>query len=203
MKTMFTEFKKKTIPQSLSDCYKNDSITDNLWLWCERLEKFGKILFWFIIVGGIITAFATSFSTETVTKGTYYTYTDTETEFNIALFITSLLRTALYAILEYCAYHAIALLLAALASLVMNTKITANIALYTNAKKEPKTAKESHIKEKNSVEEEEAKEIKKLKEEQEKFVADSCANRDSWLCPECCRENSANSTKCKCGYVKE
>ena len=50
--------------------------------------------------------------------------------FDFEIFIPLLLETALYAFLEYCAYHILALLIGALASIVQNTKISANVALY-------------------------------------------------------------------------
>ena len=101
MKTNFTECKKVNPPKSLRDCYKHDALTASLWAWREAVQKFGLFIFWFIIISGVIISITSAIVVETVTKGTYYTYTDTQTTFNFILFITSLLETALYAILEY------------------------------------------------------------------------------------------------------
>lgn len=130
MSEIFSENTEKKIPKSIDDCTKPDKTSRDLWLWCERLEKWGKILFWIIIISGIILSITSAIQISKVTKGIYYTYTDTETSFSFVIFITSLLDTALYALIEYCTYHVIALLIGALASIVQNSKITANVALY-------------------------------------------------------------------------
>ena len=68
------------------------------------MEKLGKILFWTIIISGIIIAVGTSI--ETVEK--HYIYangTYEETEFSFSVFLTAILQTALYAFIEYCSYH--------------------------------------------------------------------------------------------------
>lgn len=140
MANMFSGNQEKKIPKNFEDCYKSDGITKNLGLWCERLEKLGSVLFWLIIISGIITAIASSFtvSVEEVTHGTYYTWTETETttNFDWDIFVVSIVETALYAFIEYCVYHVLALLIASLASIVQHTKISANISLYTFAKNE-------------------------------------------------------------------
>lgn len=134
MENIFSGNREKEIPKTFKDCYKTDNVTNNLWIWCERLENWGKTLFWILIIGGIILSIVTSITTETVVKGTYYTYTDTETTFNFITFITALAVTALSAFLEYILYHTIALLIGSLATIVQSTKITANINLYKYAK---------------------------------------------------------------------
>jgi len=49
----------------------------------------------------------------------------------VCSFAVSAFPWALYAFLEYCLYHAIALLISALACITQNTIITADIALFT------------------------------------------------------------------------
>lgn len=136
MANMFSGNAEKRIPINLSECYKTDNTTRNLWIWCERLEKWGKGLFCFLIISGLIIAIASSITVKEVVKGTYYVYTETETSFDVAIFITSLIQTATYAFLEYCTYHVLALLVGSLATIVQNAKITANVALYNAAKEE-------------------------------------------------------------------
>lgn len=140
MTTIFSGNQEKKIPKNFKECYKTDSITQNLWLWCERLEKWGKILFWILLIGGLILSIRSSIVEKEVVvrEATYWSDAKTEvrTTFDFELFIPLLLDTALYAFLEYCAYHIIALLIGSLASIVQNTKITANIALYNSAKAE-------------------------------------------------------------------
>ena len=45
MANMFSGNQEKKIPRNLKDCCQMDSITQNLWIWCERLEKLGSFLF--------------------------------------------------------------------------------------------------------------------------------------------------------------
>ena len=129
-----TESKKCERITSIDDCLKPDGITDNLWDWAERLEKLGKILFWIIIIFGFVIALSTSTVTTEVEKGYYYTYTDTETTFSFEVFLTSVVQTALYAFIEYCAYHVLALLIGALANITQNTKTTAKLTEYVARK---------------------------------------------------------------------
>lgn len=140
MANMFSGYIKKEIPKNMDDCIKPDSVSTNLWVWCERLEKWGKILFWILFIGGLIFSISSSIVEKEVVvrEATYWSDAKTEvrTTFDFELFIPLLLDTALYAFLEYCAYHIIALLIGALASIVQNTKITADIALYNTAKNE-------------------------------------------------------------------
>ena len=161
MVNMFSDNVEKKVPKNLKECYSIDNTSQNLWLWCERLEGWGKFLFWFIIVSGLITAIASSITVKEITKGIYYTYTDTETSFDFELFITALVSTSIYAFVEYCAYHVLALLISSLATMVQNTRITANIALYNVAKEEGILNKENE----SSYLTKKIKQTKKVKED--------------------------------------
>lgn len=131
MANMFSGHTNKEIPKYMSECLQPDPVTTNLWRWCERLETWGKFLFWAIALFGIISAISVAFVTEEVVSKLGYTIeTETVTKFEFGLLLMTLLEFALYAFLEYCAYHALALLLGALASITQNTNITANIVLY-------------------------------------------------------------------------
>ncbi len=144
MANMFSGNVEKKIPREFKECYKIDSITENLWLWCERLEKWGKILFYILIAIGIIDTiiaginahqFIESIGAETVEeirKASAELGMEIPTVFEAL--VNNLFIWILYAFLEYCAYHVLALLVGSLASIVQHTKITANIALYNSAK---------------------------------------------------------------------
>lgn len=126
MENMFSGKTEKTVPKNLSECITPDATTTNLHHWAERLENWGKILFFILIVVGIIT-----------------TITDTITVANspvedsaVGTFISTAISWGLYAFIEYCAYHVLALLISALASITQNTIISANVALYDTAKAE-------------------------------------------------------------------
>ena len=105
------------VPKTLDECVIPDKTSENLHLWAQRLEKWGLILFWIILAGGIIPAFSI------ITKGE-----------DFYLFITEVLDTIVYAFIEYCIYHALSLLISSLASIVKHTKITAKTALYMASK---------------------------------------------------------------------
>lgn len=127
-----TESKKQKTTNSIDDCLKPDGITNNLWVWAERLEKFGQILFWVIVFFGVIVAVSTS----TVVKETVNVFDRVvlEEKFSISVFLTKLGQTALYAFIEYCAYHVLALLISALANITQNTKATAKLTEYVARK---------------------------------------------------------------------
>ena len=141
MKTMFSGNQKKKVPGSFEECYKPDIVSTNLWVWGERMEKLGKILFISLIICGIILSITTSISTVQIEKGIY---TTTETNFSFQTFISILITYAFYAFIEYCAYHVIALIICSLASIVQNNRITANIALFNSAKAEGITTDETN-----------------------------------------------------------
>ena len=129
MKNMFTGHSQKKVPKTLNDCIKPDGVSSNLWIWAERLEKWGSVLFGLIIIFGIINMISTGVTTyqEIDILGDE----DAATLATVFAVLTSLFTYALYAFLEYCAYHAIALLIGALASIVQNTNVSANLALYS------------------------------------------------------------------------
>ena len=132
METMFSNMSQKKIPFNIKECMQTDPVSANLWTWCERLEKLGKILFWILIVRGLYNAIDSAITTTEVTHGTFYPYTETETTFDFMVFLTSAIATGIYAFLEYCGYHVIALLIGALASITQSNVITANVALLSN-----------------------------------------------------------------------
>ncbi|MBE7036253.1 MAG: hypothetical protein E7403_03050 [Ruminococcaceae bacterium] len=117
--------KERKFPASLEECKKVDSVSESLWTWVEWLKKWGKIILILLIVVGIISA-----------VGKYNEVNEINVDSGVAMMsaVTSLLSWALYAIIEFFAYNALALLLSALASIVQDTRITANVALYRAAK---------------------------------------------------------------------
>ncbi len=146
MANMFSRNQEKKIPKDLKSCYKMDGITQNLWLWCERLEKWGKILFWILIIVGIsdtIMAGVNAYQLiEEIGAETVEEIRKASAELGIEIptvfeaLVNNLLGWALYSFLEYCAYHVLALLVGSLTTIVQHTKITANITLYNSAKAE-------------------------------------------------------------------
>lgn len=134
---LFAGNREKQVPKTFKDCYKTDSVSNDLWHWCEGLERWGKILFVLIIVVGLILAITGSITEKEVVIREATSWREAETElktvFDFEKFIFSLLYTALSALLEYVIYHIIALFIGALATIVQSTRITANISLYKYA----------------------------------------------------------------------
>lgn len=122
---MFKEAEKHVTPISLEDSVKTDAVIRNLWSWSSSIESLGKFLFWAIIIIGVITAVTSSF----YEVSSVYNYR-TETKFDWGMFFLQLVDTALYAFIEYCVYHVVALLIGALASITQNTRATARILEY-------------------------------------------------------------------------
>lgn len=125
MANMFKETSKHVKPISVEDSIKSDRVIDNLWSWCSRLETLGIILFIILIIIGIIASIIAGFEVVDISYGGKPKY-----EFNFGMFFVTLLDYALYAFIEYCAYHVFALLIGALASITQNTKATARLLEY-------------------------------------------------------------------------
>lgn len=124
MSNMFSGKVKKPIPYSLASCTAPDPTATNLHIWAERLESWGRCLFIFLIAAGVIISLICGFST----ADAYYR--DAVPAF-IGAFILSAASFALIAFIEYCTYHVLALFISALACVVQNTIISANVALFS------------------------------------------------------------------------
>ena len=120
--------KKYKVPKTIEECVEVDSLSKHLWNWAHRLERYGKIVLGIIIACGFILAiYAGIVANET---GEFVWG---------AILMTAGTWTA-YAVVEYCAYYALFLLISALASVVQNTTITANIAVYSASYQRGRTA---------------------------------------------------------------
>ena len=129
MANMFSGKQEKHIPKTLSECTRSDATVDNLHAWSERLENQGQIFFVVLIIIGIISTII-----DTVQIA------DVNEELVFSTLVTSIITWALYAFIEYCAFHVLALLISALACITQNTMISADVALYEAAKNAPNAA---------------------------------------------------------------
>lgn len=112
----------------------------------RTIRKMGEILFVLLIVIGIIDTVIAGVNAHQVIQEigaeTIEEIREASVELGIEIptvfeaLVDNLLSWTLYAFLEYCAYHILALLVGSLATIVQNTKITANITLYNSAKAE-------------------------------------------------------------------
>ena len=131
MENMFSNKVTKPLPKTLSDCTKPDPTASNLHVWAERLEAWGKFAFISLIVIGSICSIVLGC---VAGEAAYY---DTQVVAFAGAFLGSAVFWAGVAFLEYCSYHAIALLVDSLACIVQNTNISANVALYTAQENDP------------------------------------------------------------------
>ena len=123
MENMFSGKTEREIPKTLQECKQADETVINLHTWAERLENWGQILFYILIIVGAISTII-----DTVNMG------DINEDLMLTTFFSSAISWALYAFIEYCAYHVLALLISALASITHNTHISANVALLEASK---------------------------------------------------------------------
>lgn len=124
--SMFSQIQSEPTCTTVDECVQNDKLSNNLWTWAHRLETLGMALFVFLLVYGIYAA--VQGATVEVVKGTYYQRV--ETEFDFMAFLVGLINWALYAFIEYCLYHVVALLIGALAGIYQNTKAAARLQEY-------------------------------------------------------------------------
>ena len=130
MANLFSGNAEKKIPRDLKSCYKIDSLTRNLWMWCERIEQWGKFLFWILIIVGVFTILAAAIDAYDKAYYGEELFSVSEVVFKVSL------KWVFYSFLEYCIWNVSALLIGSLATLVQHTKITANVTLYNSAKTE-------------------------------------------------------------------
>ena len=145
MVNIFSGNREKKIPKTFKDCYKIDNVTKNLWIWCERLEKWGFIFCLILGIIGIISIVSEGIEmAELIDELNIDTKEIESTAAELGIEIKSvfevvfegILQWSFYCFLEYCTYHVLALLIGSLASIVQHTKISANITLYNSAKAE-------------------------------------------------------------------
>ncbi|MBR5239817.1 MAG: hypothetical protein IKW04_04500 [Clostridia bacterium] len=106
---------KHEIPKSVNDCVKPDPISVTLWEWSERVAKWGRALMVIIVVFGVIEGFVMSADN----------YSD-----RVPIFIASVIRALISALITYLSYNVLSLLIASLASIVQNTRSHALLKEY-------------------------------------------------------------------------
>ncbi len=133
MANMFSGNIKKEIPKNIEECYKTDPITQNLWVWAERLERWGLVICVFMAIVGVIEIISTGIQVAEILSG-YNQYMSTDYYSVSDAVFDCLLNWVFYCFLEFCVYHVLALLVGSLATIVQNTKISANVAIYNLSK---------------------------------------------------------------------
>ncbi len=183
MENMFSGKTEKKVPKTLSECTQSDATVDNLHAWAERLENWGAIFFVVLIIVGIIATVV-----ETIQVA------DVNEDMAFSAFLTSAITWGVYAFIEYCVYHALALLISALASITQNTMVSANVALYEAAKNAPASEKAPSA----------APAPKQNKVDAiSKMASNASASSGVWECKHCLTYNKYEASFCKeCGQPK-
>ncbi len=190
MANMFSGNLKKRIPKNLKECYQTDNVTNNLWVWCERLEKWGFRVCLALAILGITTIIRNGieinkllneFSSQIKLHGFDEFASQFFRDYGIKIksvsevVIDDIITWFLYCFIEYCSYHALALLIGALATITQHTRITANITLYNTAKAEGITDEdcndESEDKEENTKAEKPKRKCNKITHE--KYISET------------------------------
>ena len=179
MNNMFSGRTEKPIPKNLSECIKPDATTTNLHLWAERLENWGKVLFIILIIVGIISTIADTIEVaDSISE-----------DAAVGTCISTAINWGLYAFIEYCVYHVLALLISALASITQNTVVSANVALYEASQNHPET---------NPAQT--ASASKSVFSDRPTSFARTATPDGMWTCKNCNTNNSLNYGQCKkCG----
>lgn len=162
---------KKTIPTSFEQCTRVGEVPNALENWAANLRKYGRICFVFLLFASIIGTIVLCIM---ATDGAYY---DNETDGMINA-VASGISTLIFAFIVLFSAHAIALLLEALANIVYNTSVSANIALYEHRDEVP------------------------TEKEEETTSSDTSKSENSpfWNCPYCGKQNYYFHTTCfSCG----
>lgn len=126
----------RKIPKTLNECVESDKTSSMLMSWAKRVRRWGLVLLWLIGIFGIIDSISAGASTfldsaiSSVFDGGGSSIFST-----VMSVISSLFSYALYIFIAYCVYTIIALILEGFASIVQNTAITANLALYNTKAK--------------------------------------------------------------------
>jgi len=145
MANMFSGNIKKRVPKNFKECYTTDPVSENLWSWSERLERWGALICFIMVIVGIVEILTNAIEASNLLDELNIRTDDlrrASIEYGVELktpveeAMDTMILWVFYCFLEYCAYHVIALLVGSLASIVQHNKITANIALYNAAKGE-------------------------------------------------------------------
>ena len=193
MANMFSDGATIKVPESREECLKPTRLVQNLWVWAERVETWGIILMVIWILFGIFNAIA-----ESQVLVEYYSYP--KQEMNWGLFFLSLVETGIAAVAIYLAAHATALLIASLASIVHNTRTSADLEIYRMWRKD--SAAEEIKEESKDLQEAEKSEkvvniLKIPKEQRQKDSVTPEQGADGKIiCPVCKTEQRANRSVC-------
>ncbi len=175
---------RKTV-YTAEECTAPSKTVQNLWKWAHNLDILGIIGAILILAVGLFSAIG---SGKAAAEGIRYK------DFVFSVFFHEFILTLLYAFLEYCAFHALALIISSLGSITYNTDVTA------------KTAISSHITPKDDKNPGTASGQSRpwSPKDRPQWMASGAAVKTpgSWTCPACGKQNHGSAGECSCGKMK-
>ena len=119
--------------KSISECKSPSDLINRLYKLSSSIESFGNIIFWLIIIVGIIISFDAMMVTETTERMSYsgYIITDEEEHFSFVALLQALAITGLCAFFERAFYRVISMAVEALASITESCDTTSQLSEYT------------------------------------------------------------------------
>ena len=116
---------KRYPPKSIQDCLRTDNLSQTLWEWAQNIENGGRVVCLILVVCGLFVMMTTG-----VSKYDELEYVDNGGLLTFLAVLSVTLQWGLYSFVEYCVYHALSLLMGALASVVQSNRITSDLAAY-------------------------------------------------------------------------
>ncbi|MBO4954579.1 MAG: hypothetical protein J6D04_05505 [Clostridia bacterium] len=164
-----------SIPKTLKECYEENELVARLWKTCDNIEFVGRIIFGVVLIIGFIVALV------------FGIYDGAIGEFVIVFAISFV-----GALFECLIYKFIAMRFASLASLVQNTRISANVTLY----RERECVTGEVVKNKVEAEVQEIENADEQEYDQESWW-------NTWQCNKCSHANPVATEVCEeCGAKK-
>lgn len=132
MKTKSNKNPNRKIPNNLNDCVTPDETSTLLRIWAERVEAFGKIIFYILIAVAILDTCSVAFQIYVSETFVNYFIGSEPSDFIALPVIKAFCKNIILVFLEYCIYSISKVLLTAVADIVENSHITTNLALFKN-----------------------------------------------------------------------
>ncbi len=170
---------------SKNDCISSNNTINNLWNWARKLEMFGIVGIFVLLAIGIITSISSAKTVEQV-------YSHTKETFSASIFIVTLLQWIIYAFIEYCSFHAVALIISAIGNITYNTMVTAKASLMTADPISKKTAADST----------QSDSFSDTASANSYPAYSRAAGKNEWKCVKCGRINALYVGTCACGQTK-
>lgn len=180
---------EKRIPRNLKECCQTNEVSERLFRWSQKIEILGGIFCFILCLVGIIATIWQTYIAVEVTR--------IDEELIFITVVSSLCKWGLYAIVEYVVYTAVYMLIDALASIVHNTTVSAQVAVYSASKNYGETDEAPNTVQKTAKSKEQSgyslSELAREKDDSQEF----------WYCTECGSKNYGKNQFCKdCGTYR-